>query len=243
MFVVRCSVLMFGLVAFTVSVTVAAGQPLPVIVMLGDSTTAERPGAIERVYATRVEETLAESGLPVKVINAGVGGNSTDDGLGRFDKDVLAHHPDLVVIQFGINDSAVDVWRTPPATDPRVPIERFEANLRQMIERSRRSGSRVVLMTTNPIRWTPKLKELYGKFPYNPDRADGFDTPLLSRYNEVVRRIAKELAVPLVDVHTEFRQREVEPLLLDGMHPNDAGHATVAKFLSVAIRDQMRPAR
>jgi lysophospholipase L1-like esterase len=219
----------------------AAGAP-PVVVMLGDSTTAVRPGAIDRVYASRVEQSLVDSGFPVRVINAGVGGNSTTDGLDRFDKDVLTHHPDLVVIQFGINDSAVDVWRNPPATSPRVSIEAFKANLRLLIERSRQAGARVVLMTTNPIRWTPKLKELYGKMPYNPDRPDGFDLPLLSRYNAAARRVANEAGVPLVDVHAEFMRGDVDALLLDGMHPGDAGHAIVAGLLAPVIRQQLQPA-
>ena len=219
----------------------AAGAP-PVVVMLGDSTTAVRPGAIDRVYASRLEQSLVDSGFPVRVINAGVGGNSTTDGLDRFDKDVLTHHPDLVVIQFGINDSAVDVWRNPPATSPRVSIEAFEANLRLLIERAREAGARVVLMTTNPIRWTPKLKELYGKMPYNPDRPDGFDLPLLSRYNAAARRVANEAGVPLVDVHAEFMRGDVDALLLDGMHPGDAGHAIVAGLLAPVIRQQLQPA-
>ena len=223
------------------SVSVAAAPP--VVVMLGDSTTAVRPGAIDRVYASRVEQSLVESGFPVRVINAGVGGNSTTDGLDRFDRDVLAHHPDLVVIQFGINDSAVDVWRNPPATSPRVSIETFGANLRRLIERSRQAGARVVLMTTNPIRWTPKLKELYGKLPYNPDRPDGFDLPLLSRYNAAARRVANEAGVPLVDVHAEFMRGDVDGLLLDGMHPGDAGHAIVAGLLAPVIRKQLQIAR
>lgn len=217
--------------------------PPPVVVMLGDSTTAVRPGAIDKVYASRVEQSLIDAGFPIRVINAGVGGNSTTDGLDRFAKDVLVHDPDLVVIQFGINDSAVDVWRDPPATSPRVSIETFEANLRRLIERSREAGARVVLMTTNPIRWTPKLKQLYGKMPYDPERPDGFDLPLLSRYNSAARRVAKEAEVPLVDVHAEFMRGDVDTLLLDGMHPGDAGHAIVAALLAPVIRQQLQPAR
>ena len=233
------SLLLLPILYGTLASVSVAGAP-PVVVMLGDSTTAVRPGAIDRVYASRVEQSLVESGFPVRVINAGVGGNSTTDGLDRFDRDVLAHHPDLVVIQFGINDSAVDVWRNPPATSPRVSIEAFEANLRLLIERAREAGARVVLMTTNPIRWTPKLKELYGKMPYNPDRPDGFDLPLLSRYNAAARRVANEAGVPLVDVHAEFMRGDVDGLLLDGMHPGDAGHAIVAALLAPAIRQQLQ---
>jgi lysophospholipase L1-like esterase len=236
------SLLLLPILYGTLASVSVAGAP-PVVVMLGDSTTAVRPGAIDRVYASRVEQSLVESGFPVRVINAGVGGNSTTDGLDRFDRDVLAHHPDLVVIQFGINDSAVDVWRNPPATSPRVSIETFGANLRRLIERSHQAGARVVLMTTNPIRWTPKLKELYGKLPYNPDRPDGFDLPLLSRYNAAARRVANEAGVPLVDVHAEFMRGDVDGLLLDGMHPGDAGHAIVAGLLAPVIRKQLQIAR
>jgi lysophospholipase L1-like esterase len=236
------SLLLLPILYGTLASVSVAGAP-PVVVMLGDSTTAVRPGAIDRVYASRVEQTLVESGFPVRVINAGLGGNSTTDGLDRFDRDVLAHDPDLVVIQFGINDSAVDVWRNPPATSPRVSIETFGANLRRLIERSRQAGARVVLMTTNPIRWTPKLKELYGKLPYNPDRPDGFDLPLLSRYNAAARRVANEAGVPLVDVHAEFMRGDVDGLLLDGMHPGDAGHAIVAGLLAPVIRQQLQIAR
>ena len=236
------SFVIYGTMIYGNASIAAAGAP-QVVVMLGDSTTAVRPGAIDRVYASRVEQSLVDSGFPVRVINAGVGGNSTTDGLDRFDKDVLTHDPDLVVIQFGINDSAVDVWRDPPATAPRVSSEAFEANLRRLIERSRQARARVVLMTTNPIRWTPRLKQLYGKLPYDPERPDGFDAPLLSRYNAAARRVAKEAGVPLVDVHAEFLRGDVDGLLLDGMHPGDAGHAIVAGLLAPVIRQQLQIAR
>ncbi len=38
------------------------------------------------------------------IINSGIGGNTASMGLARFDRDVLAYHPDLVVISFGLND-------------------------------------------------------------------------------------------------------------------------------------------
>ena len=38
------------------------------------------------------------------IINSGIGGQTASMGLARFDRDVLAYHPDLVVISFGVND-------------------------------------------------------------------------------------------------------------------------------------------
>ena len=64
---------------------------------------------------------------------------------------------------------------------------------------------------------------------------------MLSRYNETVRRIAKELAVPLVDVHDAFVAKGPDKLLLDGMHPNDEGHRLIAELLVPVIRGQLRP--
>jgi lysophospholipase L1-like esterase len=207
--------------------------------MLGDSTTAERPGAVEKVYAQRVQETLQGIGSTLSVYNAGVPSNTTRNGRDRFAKDVLAHRPHVVVIQFGINDAAVDVWKQPPATAPRVPLSEYEQNLRWMVATLREQQIKPVLMTTNPTRWTSKLRDLYGKPPYRPDEPDGFDAPVLASYNEAVRRIAAELAVPLVDVHAAFTAQNADKLLLDGMHPNDAGHQLIAGLLVPILRDQL----
>ena len=155
-------------------------------------------------------------------------------------RDVLAHKPRVVVIQFGINDAAVDVWKEPPATESRVPLTEYEQNLRWMIATLREQQAKPVLMTTNPTRWTSKLRDLYGKPPYRPEEPDGFDAPVLARYNEAVRKLAAELAVPLVDVHDAFTAKNADKLLLDGMHPNDAGHQLIAELLIPVLKDQLR---
>ncbi len=206
------------------------------IIMLGDSTTAERPGAVEKVYADRVREALPSMGCTLSVYNAGVGSNTTKNARDRFARDVLAHKPRAVVIQFGINDAAVDVWKQPPATASRVPLTEYEQNLRWMITTLREQQVKPVLMTANPTRWTSKLRDLYGRPPYRPDEPDGFDAPVLAGYNEAVRKLATELAVPLVDVHDAFTAKNVDQLLLDGMHPNDAGHQLIAELLVPILR-------
>lgn len=210
------------------------------IIMFGDSTTAERPGAVDEVYAERVAESLQGIGSSLSVHNAGVSSNTTQNARDRLARDVLAHKPRVAVIQFGINDAAVDVWRRPPATTSRVPLAEYEQNLRWMIAALRAQDAKPILMTTNPTRWTPKLRELYGKAPYLPDDADGFDTPVLARYNAVVRKLAAGLSVPLVDVHAAFCATNASKLLLDGMHPNDEGHRIIAKLLVPVIREQLR---
>ena len=216
------------------------------IVMFGDSTTAYRDGAIDKVYSVRVGEALQSVGSSLTVANAGIGGNSTRDAKKRLEKDVLIHQPKVVVMQFGINDAAVDVWRKPPATDSRVPLKEFEDNLRSMVADTQKHGAKVILMTTNPLRWTSKLREMYGKPPYKPDAEDGFDAPVMGAYNEATRKVAKDLNLPLVDVHAAYpdfaarHKTTIDKLLLDGMHPNDLGHQLVTELLVPVIRQSLR---
>ena len=216
------------------------------VIMFGDSTTAFRPGAVQKVYSVRVEEALQGIGSGLSVHNAGIGGSTTRDAIKRLDRDVLQHKPRIVVMQFGINDSAVDVWKDPPATAPRVPLAEYLDNIRSLTALVQKSGARVILMTTNPIRWTSILRERYGKPPYDPDSGEGFDGPNLAPYNEALRQLAAELKVPLVDVRAAYpeyaaRQKtDLDGLLLDGMHPNDKGHSLVAERLLPVIRELLR---
>lgn len=212
--------------------------------MFGDSTTAPR-GSV-KVYAERVDIALQSIGSSLSVYNAGVPGNTTAQAVRRLQTDVLACKPRIVVMQFGINDSAVDVWRKPPATQPRVSLEAYLANYRSMIAATRKAGAKVIVMTTNPLRWSSKTLEVYGKPPYKPDAEDGFESPTLLAYNDALRALAKELDVPLVDVHAAYpawaakKKTTIAAMLPDGMHPGDAGHELITELLVPAIRSVVR---
>ena len=220
-------------------------QPKPGgIIMFGDSTTAPR-GSV-KVYATRVEIALQSIGSSLSVSNSGVPSNTTAQARKRLQEEVLRHKPRIVVMQFGINDSAVDVWKKPPMTEPRVSLSPFIDNYRAMITEAQQQGAKVIVMTTNPLRWTSKLRELYGKPPYHADAEDGFESLNLTRYNDALRTLATELKVPLVDVHTAYpafaekHKTTIDAMLTDGMHPGDLGHQLVAELLAPAIRDAVR---
>jgi len=214
-----------------------------VVVAFGDSTTAPR-GEL-KVYADLLQRELTGQKLNAKVINAGVGGNTTRQAMSRFGTDVLAKKPDVVIIQFGINDAAVDVWRTPPAVKPRVSLQEYEANIRNFIRKLKSKRIQIVLMTPNCLSWTPKLKKLYSKSPYLPDEKNGFNV-LLVQYAKVVQRIGKEELIPVVDVYAAFEKygkqkgQSVDDLLLDGMHPNGKGQQIVFELLKASPPFKMR---
>ena len=112
----------------------------PVIVAFGDSLTAgfgAEPGAS---YPDFLQKELDHSGLAWRVVNAGVSGDTTTDGLNRV-LEVLAHKPRVVILEFGGNDGLRGL-----------PIETTRANLEQMIVALRKAGAAVVLagMTLPP---------------------------------------------------------------------------------------------
>lgn len=70
------------------------------VVFLGDSITAERTyGKIIENYTL-----LRFPDRRVTFVNAGVGGDTAEDGLRRLEQDVFRHEPTLVTVAFGIND-------------------------------------------------------------------------------------------------------------------------------------------
>jgi lysophospholipase L1-like esterase len=177
----------------------------------------------------------------VKVINAGVRGDHTERARARFDVDVLARDPQVVIVHFGINDAAVDVWASPPAIAPRVSLSRFCDNLTFIAITIRERRAVPILGTPNPLAWSEHTLQLYGQSPYLPEDVDGFNV-LLRDYVDVIRALASRLAMPLADLDKAFRQHISSPhlgddeplwqsLLLDGMHPNDAGHLLAAELL------------
>ena len=88
------------------------------IVAFGDSITAGF--AVRRGFPSLWKEMLQQKFPEAKVemINSGISGDTSQDGLARLDWAVLSYEPDLVTINFGINDAVLDI-----------SVDEFKANL------------------------------------------------------------------------------------------------------------------
>ena len=206
----------------------------PLLLTFGDSVTAARGST--PTYSDILKSELLFREQPINVINAGVPGNTTEMALKRFTTDVLQKQPDIVIVMFGINDAAVDVWKNPPAVEARVSLQTYRANLRSLVQTLKQQGKRVVLMTPNPLSWTDTTRKLYGKPPYKVEHPDGFNE-VLRGYVQAVRDLASELGVALVDLFTLFKTQEASyslensSLCPDGMHPSFEGQRLIADAL------------
>ncbi|MBQ3094139.1 MAG: hypothetical protein IJC52_03110, partial [Clostridia bacterium] len=98
-----CAALLF-LAVPAVSAAPAADAPLmdgATFVAFGDSITALSTWPRSVAKATNMH-----------LINAGIGGNTSDQGLARFDRDVIARDPDFVIMSFATNDFYIEDGKT-----------------------------------------------------------------------------------------------------------------------------------
>lgn len=72
--------------------------------VLGDSLTAGYGLAEEEAFPAQLEQALFAAGIGVRVINAGISGDTSAGGAARLEWS-LADHPDLVILALGANDA------------------------------------------------------------------------------------------------------------------------------------------
>lgn len=210
------------------------------IVAFGDSTTATRE-TVSKVYAQILQEQLPDRlGQSVTVYNAGVGGNTTYNALQRITNDVRARHPDTVIVQFGINDSwvysgvqggpsDVPIDAATQAGHPNASHGNYTANLTGIVSTLKGDGARVILMTPNQLQTT------------GPGAEMAWRNDLLGTYADVVRLVAADQRVELLDVWQLYSDYAAEPghsindLLVDSQHPGQLGHQMVADRLMAMI--------
>jgi acyl-CoA thioesterase I len=127
----------------------------PVVLDFGDSLTAGLGLPASEAFPAKLEAWLHGQGIGARVVNAGVSGDTTADGLARLDW-ALADKPDLVVLALGANDALRGIN---PST--------VHDNLDKIIVKIQASGARVLLLgMLAPSNWGEEYKHTFdGIFP------------------------------------------------------------------------------
>jgi lysophospholipase L1-like esterase len=193
--------------------------PFRVAVAFGESTTAGGTATRrEFSWVARLADLINESQLqPVKMINSGLGANVISprspiyekshkpSALERYEKHVLAHQPDLVLISFGFNDSRGGT-----------PLHMFLEDLRHIaVEIKERSKAVVVLVNA------------YFMLDFSWVTWDKGGIASIMGFNAAEKQLAAECDVLYADV---FSAEGMAPWLIDpdGVHANDVGHRLIA---------------
>lgn len=197
-------------------------KPVKVVAMLGDSTTDQgMPWAVTKQLETLYD---GQADRPI-VLNAGKGGDNATAALDRLENDVLRYYPDLVTISFGLND-----------TGTRKP-EQYKQSLEQLVARLKAANAQTLMLTSTPFNnakhgWGKKYEEL-----------GGLDEYMNKAFCERARQVAKKQDLPLIDLHTIFRDKiKQNPDLInnivsgDGVHLTAEGYTLIAEHVAPSVQ-------
>lgn len=165
----------------------ASATPGRTLLVMGDSLSAAYGLPAEAGWVSLLGERIKDRGW--KVVNASISGETTAGGASRMAHALRQHRPDLVLIELGGNDALRGL-----------PLELSKANLRGMIEASRKSGAAVMLIG---MQIPPN---------YGPEYA--------GQFSAMFRELAEEFDLPLLPFLLEPIASERSAFLPDQLHPN-----------------------
>lgn len=183
------------------------------IVCHGDSLT--EASDIDKNYTW---PTLLENRLNVRIINSGIGGDTSGGLLARFYHDVVRHDPDMVIILGGTNDLWWDL-----------EVNLIQANIFTMTCQAEFHNITPIVGLPLPL-LTAKIQrqEMMAPIAGWPKCVQK-----LADLTAALTAPARESEIALLDFYHPFIGQNGEPLadyyLADGLHPNKQGHLLMAE--------------
>jgi acyl-CoA thioesterase-1 len=113
----------------------ASAAPAPVILVVGDSMSAEYGLKRGTGWVALLEQRLAKEKIAAKVVNASISGDTSSGGRSRLPALLKQHKPSHVILELGGNDALRGL-----------PLAMTEQNLSQMTQVAQKGGARVLLV-------------------------------------------------------------------------------------------------
>jgi lysophospholipase L1-like esterase len=180
----------------------------------GDSISVGLGSSDGLGYRALLETQLREAFGVGQVLNRGVDGTTSDEGLDRVGRGLRALTPAYTLTLYGVNDWNDAACRTA------FPCDTID-NLREIVRFVKDADSLPVLATITPA--NPALNA--------PERNDWVE-----RMNDLIRPMAREEGALLVDLEAAFlKEKDLPSLFFDHVHPNDRGYAIIAEEFAKAI--------
>lgn len=196
-----------------------------VVGLLGDSFTNGNHWSSPKCYRELLIEELARSRPEVEVA-AGIAWH-TRNGVALLEEELLPRRPELVFVFLGANDCAHLRNRDGAQLTP--PMN-YENNMRAILAAITAAGAKPALITVAPVneRYTLEDPEAVRT---NAD---------VEACNRVLRRLAAERGVRLVDINSPLRRADIEEVICsDGLHATLAGHRIIAREVLRAIEEEL----
>jgi len=140
----------------------------------------------------------------INVIVTAIGGENSTQGSQRFERDVLTHRPDVLFIDYALNDR-------------KIGLKQARENYEKMIRMAQERGIPVILLTPSADVNVPLLQ------PGNE----------LEQFAGQIRQLARQYGLGLADSYGRFRQveekgQDIHAFMAQSNHPNEKGHALIA---------------
>lgn len=195
-------------VYFVCFVVGSAAAETRTILFFGDSLTAgyglDDPAAA--AFPARVQQKIDGAGLPWRVVNAGLSGETSAGGLRRVNW-ILRQHVDVFVLALGGNDGLRGI-----------PPETTRANLQAIIDRVRATCPAAPILLAGIVA------------PPN------MGTDFTRAFAAIFPQLAEKNHLPIIPFLLEGVAGRPGLNQADGIHPNDQGHAIVAETVWTALR-------
>jgi acyl-CoA thioesterase-1 len=182
----------------------------PVVLFLGTSLTAGQGLDPEEAYPALIQKKIDAAGLGYRVVNAGVGGDTSADALGRLDW-LLRQRVDVLVVETGANDALRG--QDPAAT---------RANIRAILEKARAHSP------------APRLVLVGMEAPRN------LGADYVRRFHALYRDLARETGAVLVPFLLDGVGGVESLNQADGIHPTAAGHQRMAETVWRVLEPVLR---
>lgn len=141
----------------------------------------------------------------INVITTSIGGENSEQGAKRMKKDVLPHHPDVLFIDYALNDRSIG-------------LRRSRAAMEKMIRMALKKKIKVILMTPSPDLSVDNM---------NPDN-------ILNKLRQQLISLAAEYKIGVVDSYGAFLEeirsgKALSSFMAQSNHPNQRGHQLIVQ--------------
>ncbi len=190
----------------------AGKQELNIGFIGGSITEGAHASSTAFRYSTQTLLLLSEQyGITLHEINAGIGGTGSNLGLFRAERDLISKSPDMVFIEFSVNDSISF-------------SARYHESLVRLLRAYRAELPIVFIYTLN-----------------RPIYADYYAKGILAPVAAELEKVAAHYGIPTVPVAIPLcramgSEEHYGEYMKDGVHPNNKGHRVYAEAIAEALK-------
>jgi lysophospholipase L1-like esterase len=189
------------------------------IIFIGDSLTSDRESYLNMLRC------MFQDYSNIRFIDSAISGDTTFDILKRLYDSVLNIDFDAAFILIGTNDAKIALEGTEHNL---ISLEEYKRNLKFIIKNIKNKGAKIFILTLPYV----NAEKYRGYFKNKMD----YSTEKIDQYNHVIKDVAQELNIGLVDIHQKLSGLKTKDYLLeDGIHLNNLGQTIICQSVLQAL--------